>query len=1191
MIIQRLDLTAFGHFTDVSIDLSTAAGARPFHLIFGANESGKSTSLRAITALFFGMPHLSEDNFLHANAQMRVGGLLVAQSGESLQCIRRRGRKGTLRDCEDDQPVDESRLSQMLGGIDRETFLSRFGLSHDELVAGGDAILQGGGDLGEILFAAGAGVSQLRNVQLELDEASKKLFAPRGNKTINTAVKELEERRKELRQAQLPPAEFTALRQQIEQKRADRSRLGQQMQKVVLELSKLQACSQTLPLIPQWRSTIEELAEFAGSIILDEGFTQRRRQVESDRELAVAQQQDLQQRAAELTGRLEAMSEDAGVLHHETEIQTLFQEVGTRDKADRDRIDLVRVQKNADRKIHELLRELSVNVLTDDETDTADAVEDSVQRLRISDSLRTRVHELSAKYQRLVGQRDDAADAVATIKKRLDDLSRERKLLTVPADPTALGGVIDAVGAPAALLETLAAEQEDCQQLQRKCESLLQRLDGFQGTYRQAARIRPPSLLDVDRYSEEMSSTASKLAGLQMQRETLCRRRDEAIAQLDRQQSDAPLPTPQQLRQVRDRRDRIVNELVERSQDADALEEQVDSIRQAIRSSDEMVDTIRDHHQEVHRRERMREEIESIEKQAAELQAEIESSESQLKSHKLHWQSIWDACDVTADSPPRMKQWLADHGQLVQVFGRLEDQRDRCEQSRRRVQRATARLRAAVEAVAASKVVAADSSCTQVGLFDDQPEHDLVSLYDEAVSLRSELSRLRHQYDSLCRRREEQAEELPLAETRLETCQKNVQQWQQEWQRVTQSFADTGDTDPTAVIAMIRRIDQLCEKKRERDILAKRIGSIGDDELTFRNRVHRLADALEWKQRDQAEPSAIIQVLYQRLQHERTASRQREMLREQIDQVGRQLEQQQQKQASCDIVLKQLCDEAGCQSHDQLPEIERRSRRHQQLQSSLRDLENQLTLLAGDEPIEDFIDWASQQSPPLLDVEIEQKEEELGEVRRSMSEADQEIGALQHQADSTSGSSHASDLLQSMQLLAGKIGRDAEEFARLKIASFLLRRAIDHYRSENQSPVLTMAEGVFRQLTCGEYQSLKVDYDAKGNSILFGVRTAGDVADVPAPAMSTGTADALYLSLRLASLKHQLGQGGEPVPLIVDDCLIQMDDARAIQAIRALSELSLQTQVLMFTHHQHLIELMQTHLDDGQYHVHHLQPS
>ena len=189
------------------------------------------------------------------------------------------------------------------------------------------------------------------------------------------------------------------------------------------------------------------------------------------------------------------------------------------------------------------------------------------------------------------------------------------------------------------------------------------------------------------------------------------------------------------------------------------------------------------------------------------------------------------------------------------------------------------------------------------------------------------------------------------------------------------------------------------------------------------------------------------------------------------------------------------------------------------------------------------------------------------------------------------GGAGASEIAQSMQMTAAAITRDAEQYARLRIASALLRQAIDHYRRENQSPVLSIAEGIFRELTGGEYSSLKVDFDSKGKSILFGVRREPQqddgLIDVPAPAMSSGTADALYLALRLASIRHQLSHG-PVIPLVIDDCLIQLDDTRCVAALKTLSELSEQTQVILFTHHQHLIDLAAKHLATGDYHVHRL---
>ena len=42
--------------------------------------------------------------------------------------------------------------------------------------------------------------------------------------------------------------------------------------------------------------------------------------------------------------------------------------------------------------------------------------------------------------------------------------------------------------------------------------------------------------------------------------------------------------------------------------------------------------------------------------------------------------------------------------------------------------------------------------------------------------------------------------------------------------------------------------------------------------------------------------------------------------------------------------------------------------------------------------------------------------------------------------------------------------------------------------------------------------------------------------------------------------------GNEPLPFIVDDIVIQFDDARAAASLNVLAEVSKKTQVIFFTH-------------------------
>src|SRR5690606_10240798 len=127
------------------------------------------------------------------------------------------------------------------------------------------------------------------------------------------------------------------------------------------------------------------------------------------------------------------------------------------------------------------------------------------------------------------------------------------------------------------------------------------------------------------------------------------------------------------------------------------------------------------------------------------------------------------------------------------------------------------------------------------------------------------------------------------------------------------------------------------------------------------------------------------------------------------------------------------------------------------------------------------------------------------------------------------------------------------------------------------------------QLTDGSFEGLQADYDEAGSPVLVGIR-AGSGKPVPVDGMSDGTCDQLYLALRLASLETFLDQPDkEPLPLIADDLLIQFDDQRAAAALGALARLSQRTQVIFFTHHQHVVDLAVRHLDPGILFVHRLE--
>ena len=117
MRFRALHLQAFGPFTDVSLDLS--GGQQGLHIIYGPNEAGKSSALRAVRAALFGIHSRTNDNFLHDNKTLRVGGRIENLRGESIAFLRRKGNKNTLLNLDHDQhaPLASESLRPFLSGI------------------------------------------------------------------------------------------------------------------------------------------------------------------------------------------------------------------------------------------------------------------------------------------------------------------------------------------------------------------------------------------------------------------------------------------------------------------------------------------------------------------------------------------------------------------------------------------------------------------------------------------------------------------------------------------------------------------------------------------------------------------------------------------------------------------------------------------------------------------------------------------------------------------------------------------------------------------------------------------------------------------------------------------------------------------------------------------------------------------
>ncbi len=276
----------------------------------------------------------------------------------------------------------------------------------------------------------------------------------------------------------------------------------------------------------------------------------------------------------------------------------------------------------------------------------------------------------------------------------------------------------------------------------------------------------------------------------------------------------------------------------------------------------------------------------------------------------------------------------------------------------------------------------------------------------------------------------------------------------------------------------------------------------------------------------------------------------------------------------------------GLKTTDGLEEILGRIDARSRIQETLDQIQKSLLGLARGEDLDRFTERvlaedADTISSRMQDLEaaIKSKEQELQVLGQRRDELLARRARMEQSTDAAA---------QSRQLAAmaeASLVEKSLEYVRLRLTAHVLESQIDAFRRASQGPLLHRGGELFSKITLGGFSSLILEQDDRGDQEIFGVREGNQT--VRPKAMSSGTRDQLFLALRMAALEMHAMEH-EPMPLILDDLLITFDDARSAAILREFRSLSERTQVLLFTHHEHLVEMCRETLDLPDSHIHHM---
>ena len=1205
MWLSRLDLLAFGKFTNVRLELGPG-----FHLVVGPNEAGKSTALRAIRQLLFGFDERTPDNFLHANPNLRIGGVVCCGTDLELKVIRRKSRKDSLRGEDDMTVIAPDQWDPLLGGVDEATFCLRYGIDYEQLIEGGHQIATGNGDLGEILFATGSGVMDLKKVKQSLTAEAEEIFKPLGKKArLNQLLLKWQELKDKVRDKLLSVTVW----EETDRLRQDAiSRLKQvttELTRLTGEFDQLQLLQQARPIVLEIDALEKDLAPIRSAPRLQPGFATQRQEA-----FLLLRQASLYQTAAteaiqRAQKELEKLELPRELITHADEISQCINERGSCEKGLHDRAVLIEQCHRHSTAIDELVTSLGQSVPPVVPT-SIDLDRTKTSRLgplgRLYAGFTQSLEDATSHHERVTRQIEEAQTLLATIPPSRPLQDFRAQLRTVQSD-----GDLE------------ARLQEACNELSALRESVNQHIDALgigPRSIEEVTRIRIPDQEKLKKFETDFHANQAERLLWESRISELAIEHNELEKKIEHLRQEFQVPTEADLTSSRLERTQLwtkirrvwQSKLHPSEQDIDAFEKsmsQVDQISDRLRLEADRVAQLAEELAD-------REANETRQHEASIRLAQLDADRILLETK---WHSEWPDLKELAPLPTEVKAWLMRHEVLVRNQELALRRQNDANLLKARIQTNVTTL-SRLLGIETSASAASTGSSTGAAArhreiarqkqlsFGWEPDNgidhsdtDTSRLLPSATLPLTELvrraeERLMQEEAALQQRREtveriadlhrEQAEFAAVAVK----ARNELSQWNSRWQAALSEIGLPSDSTPDVAEAFIQTLNQLSNHQVQRKQLQERIAGIDMDLQRLQTRVRAvcLNVAPDLVEQD------VLDAVYG-LQNRLLAVQREESIRN--EQTARKSQAEVQRIQAQDTrtrgerILASLCQEANVartgeatsnvsenefnELLKELESVENQAHHRDALEQKLERARVRLIELAGGQSVEDFANLVRVSSLESVAGAVHDLEIEMQRLATERDQLNRRLGGIDTQLRQMNGGAEAAEAEEIRQQCLAQIRAEAEEYVRLKLASSVLHSAIERYREKIRGPVLTIASQLFRELTLGSFEALRVDED-NHTPVLVGIRSGG-VEAVGVNGMSEGTCDQLYLALRLASLQMETAPRSE-LPLIVDDILVQFDDARAVAALRVLAKMGQQRQVIFFTHHEHLLQLAQAHL-------------
>lgn len=1145
MKIDRFAIHHYGPLRDREFDFS--AGEEGLHVVYGSNEWGKSLSLQALEHALFSLPRkpavlggFSEADMLQLELEL----VLSRRANSSMTQLAFRRRRQALSAADGAQSVDERQVQSYLGGVTADTFRQMYGLSSERIREGGRLLQSAEGDLAGTLFAAATGFERIRAVGDLLKARSNGLYSSSGNAIkpeLNNAIRSLRDSFSAFSSALKSPEAIAQLRNKLAETEAELGQVETQLRGLTSRsnhLGRLQAAQSSAR---QLHAARQQLAALGEPQLLAETFRRRLDAARTDLMRVATLRQEARTRLMDLGNRRNGIAIDSQIVGAADAINKLLASSGELHTLN---TDLPRRHEEIDRLIRansDLLQGIAAM--------TGEHVRETASQ---SPETLTQIESLIQAHGGIVTACEEREGQLKEGRHSLASLEFDLGMLEADGDIQPLRNRLGVIRDAGDLEKLLADRRNELTVAVMEYAATAQRLDGLQTTT-PVEDLHVPPLEEVRDYREQFRAVERRRDEIDAATRDATKEITSLESDIARLEETADLPDEGSLDRVRRDRDSFI-EATASAMDGGGLPaadatKRFGEISRLVKDADDLADRLRIHATQASQRANHRIRIEELRKRIHQCDADSKNLSARVLSIDQSWAALWQTADVLPKSPVAMEQWLAIRNECLTQAGGL-----------RKLQREIDSLEQVIEAHRTDLL----AILRDLGI-SPTPDASRRQLLDQTATALEERQAQAIKRDELINQIKNAERTLPRLEALLQESLKKRDAWNQQWAECMAVLNQPADTSQATGRFLLGTMRKVAANEAEINSVRDRIAKMERRQAEIHEVMQRVCVALDTPF-DPDGAQHLSRSASERLLTNQAAFEQQNSLDEQISDIEAELEGLRRDEVAAKAILTTLRAESLVNDDGDLDAAWERSERFREFQQAADRCEQEFLQQAGDANSQQLIDECVARMAEEIDQELGDIQRQCQELRDRRDVVRDQQKVLQTQIDALGGDQAARAATDCRMHEAEVLAR-VREYIPLRLASLALTRASRRYRDEHHAPVLTRASNLFQRITGGRYSAIRL-----ADNDLYAVRSDTTTESVLQRYMSEGTRDQIYLALRLASLEHAHEQGAEPLPLILDDGLVQFDDSRTAAMLEVLAEISSGMQVILFTHHRSVLE-------------------